>query len=142
MNKQGPIIVIEDDEDDRHILATVFEDLGYSNEVVYLKDGASALTYLKDATICPFIILSDINLPKLNGFELRKAVQDNEGLCAKCIPYLFFSTSVTRTTVKDAYDLCVQGVFLKPHGFAELVDMMRKIIEYWLVCYSPNSYES
>ena len=91
MNKNGPIIIIEDDADDRALLSSAFKDLGYANEIVFFSDGEKALHYLQDATIYPFIILSDINLPKQNGFELRKAVHTNEGLASKCIPYLFFS---------------------------------------------------
>jgi CheY-like chemotaxis protein len=140
MNKKGPIIVIEDDEDDRVLLEGVFKQLEFQNEVVYFPDGEKALEYLKDDKVYPFIILSDINLPKLNGFELRKMVHTNEGLSEKCIPYLFFSTHVNKKAVYDAYTLSVQGFFLKPHNYSDLVDTIRIIVEYWQRCYSPNSY--
>ena len=140
MNKKGPVIVIEDDADDRLLLEVVFKDLNYPNEIVFFVNGEDAITYLKDDSIYPFIIISDINLPKLNGFELRKMVHTNEGLSAKCIPYVFFSTAVDKKAVHDAYTLSVQGFFLKPNGFVELKQMIRKIIEYWQECYSPNQF--
>lgn len=140
MNKQGPIVIIEDDDDDRHLLSEAFKQLKYPNELVFFKDGDAALAYLQDDSIYPFIILSDINLPKLNGFELRKMVHTNGGLSEKCIPYLFFSTSVNKKAVQDAYTLSVQGFFLKPTTFDEIVETMDRIMKYWLVCYSPNSY--
>ncbi len=140
MNKNGPIIVIEDDEDDRHILAMIFKDLGYPNEAVFFSDGEAALDYLQDESIYPFIILSDVNLPKLNGFELRKRVHTNKGLANKCIPYIFFSTSVDKKAVHDAYTMSVQGFFLKPHNYAQLKSTIGKIIEYWQECYSPNQF--
>ena len=141
MNKSGPIIVIEDDEDDRLILDQIFSTLNYPNEVVFFKDGEAALKYLQDDAIYPFIILSDINLPKLNGFELRKTVYTNDGLRAKCIPYLFFSTSVDRRAVFDAYKMSVQGYFLKPSAYNKIMNTIRVIIEYWQECYSPSFYE-
>jgi CheY-like chemotaxis protein len=140
MNKRGPIVIIEDDEDDRHLLKEAFRKLGYSNELAFFKDGDTALAYLQDDRIYPFIILSDVNMPRLNGFELRKMVHTNNGLSEKCIPYLFFSTSVSKKAVQDAYTLSVQGFFLKPTNFNELVEIVDRIVKYWMVCYSPNSY--
>jgi CheY-like chemotaxis protein len=140
MNKKGPIIVIEDDEDDRELLASIFKELDYPNDVVFFEDGVSALEYLQDNKIYPFIILSDINLPKLNGFQLRKMIHTNEGLSAKCIPYLFFSTTVDQKAVYDAYTMSVQGFFLKPDSFKHLKHTISIIVEYWTECYSPNMY--
>ena len=140
MNKRGPIIVIEDDADDQHLLTTVFTELDYSNEIVFFEDGEKALAYLKQDGIFPFLILSDINMPKLNGFELKSMVQTNDDLSAKCIPYLFFTTSVNRAAVYDAYTMSVQGYFLKPVSYKELLQTMRVIVEYWQVCYSPSTY--
>jgi CheY-like chemotaxis protein len=140
MTKSGPIVVIEDDEDDRHILGEVFKTLNFANEIVFFEDGELALTYLQDANVYPFLILSDINLPRLNGFELKKMVQTNEGLSEKCIPYLFFSTSVDKRAVYDAYTMSVQGFFLKPPEYPKLVNTIRVIVEYWQECYSPSNF--
>jgi DNA-binding NtrC family response regulator len=142
MNKEGPILIIEDDEDDRTIMAMVFKELDYSNKIFFFQNGELALDFLRDDTIYPFLILSDINLPRLNGFELRKMIHTNEGLSAKCIPYLFFSTSVNRKAVCDAYTMSVQGFFQKPHNFDHLTNLIRKIVEYWQECYSPNHFEN
>jgi CheY-like chemotaxis protein len=141
MNKKGPIIVIEDDADDRDVLSAVFKELNYPNEIVFFEDGDTALEYLKDEKVYPFLILSDINLPRLNGFELRKMVHTNEGLSEKCIPYLFFSTSVDKKAVYDAYTMSVQGFFVKPNNYAKITHTMKVIIEYWQECYSPNNFE-
>jgi DNA-binding NarL/FixJ family response regulator len=105
-------------------------------------DGGSALNYLQDEEVYPFLILSDVNMPKINGFELRKMVRTNEGLSAKCIPYLFFSTAVSRQTVIDAYSMTVQGYFMKPSGYKELTNTIRKIVEYWQECYSPSQFKA
>ena len=140
MNKQGPIIVIEDDIDDQELLNSVFTELSYENEIVYFSDGQKALDYLEDATIYPFLILSDINMPKLDGFTLRNMIHTNNELSKKCIPYLFFSTGVNRKAVYDAYTMSVQGFFLKPSGYAEVVDTIKAIVTYWKKCYAPNHF--
>lgn len=142
MNKNGPIIIIEDDADDKDLLSMVFNELKYPNEILFFTDGEKALDFLKDDKVYPFIILSDINLPKLNGFELKKMVHTNDGLSAKCIPYLFFSTSVNKKAVYDAYTMSVQGFFVKPSSYDHLVVTIRKIVEYWQECYSPNHFET
>lgn len=71
MNRLVPIIIIEDDVDDREIFQDVFNALPYKHEVIFFEDGYSALAYLTETDIEPFIIFSDINMPKLNGIELR-----------------------------------------------------------------------
>ena len=140
MNKNGPIIVIEDDIDDQELLSEVFSELSYKNDILFFSDGEKALAYLQDDTIYPFLILSDINMPKLDGFTLRNMIHTNKGLSEKCIPYLFFSTSVNRAAVYDAYTMSVQGFFVKPTSYSELVDTIKAIVNYWQKCYSPNQF--
>jgi len=138
MNRRGPIIIIEDDADDREILESVFDILGYPNEIMFFEDGYDALAYLTETLVEPFIIFSDINLPKLSGIELREKIHQNEDLRLKSIPYLFFSTSAEQQHVIDAYSKSVQGFFIKPAHFSEIKDTIQTIVEYWLKCVSPN----
>jgi CheY-like chemotaxis protein len=138
MNKTGPIIVIEDDGDDQEYMMDIFKQLNFENEVIYFKDGEKALEYLIITPTEPFIILSDINMPKLNGLALREQVHNNENLRLKCIPYLFFTTSDNQQHVIDAYSKSVQGFFVKPSSFGKLKETIRKIVEYWQECESPN----
>ena len=111
MNKTGPIIIIEDDLDDQEILAEIFAELAYLNEIIFFGEGQQALDYLTGNTIKPFIIFSDINMPKLSGMELRQQIHENEDLRIKSIPYLFFSTSAEQAHVVDAYSKSIQGFF-------------------------------
>lgn len=141
MNKNGPIIVIEDDADDQQLLDEIFKRLNYSNEIVFFTDGHEALKYLTKSDIKPFLILSDINMPKINGFELRSKVFNNEQLQTKCIPYLFFTTGVNKKSVIDAYAMSVQGFFIKPVSIEAFQNTIRKIIEYWQECIAPSQYE-
>ena len=140
MNKSGPIIVIEDDLDDQEILEEIFQKLGYINAILFFTDGNTALEYLNRTDTQPFLILSDINMPKINGFELRNKVFTNEQLQVKCIPYLFFTTAATKKAVLDAYALSVQGFFVKPNSIGKLEATIKKIIEYWQECLAPSEF--
>ncbi len=88
MNNAGPIIVVEDDPDDLLILNKVFEELEVSNKVMYFEDGLVAYKFLVEFDAKPFLVLSDINMPKINGFELRDKIHNNEKLRLKCVPYV------------------------------------------------------
>ncbi len=138
MNKKGPIIIIEDDADDQLIMSEVFEQLALKNEIIFFSDGEQALEYLTDTSIEPFIIFSDINMPRLSGMELREKIHENEDLRLKSIPYLFFSTVAEQQSVVDAYSKSVQGFFIKPSSFEDIKETIRCIVEYWEKCVSPN----
>jgi CheY-like chemotaxis protein len=140
MNKQGPIIIIEDDLDDQDDLTEIFKKLNYGNEVIFFTDGDKVLEFLNKTDIHPFLILSDVNMPKINGFQLRNKVFTNELLKTKCIPYLFFTTAATKKSVLEAYSLSVQGFFLKTNSMAELEKTVKRIMEYWKECIAPNEY--
>lgn len=138
MNKTGPIIIIEDDVDDQEVLEDIFRELNYRNKLIFFGDGQEALDFLTDTEIEPFLVISDINMPKLSGLELREKVINNEDLRLKSIPYLFFSTSAEQKHVIEAYSRSIQGFFIKPRSYDKLKQMMMKIVEYWQECESPN----
>lgn len=138
MNKSGPFVIIEDDLDDQFILTKVFKELNFENKVLFFEDSLQALEYLTDSDIEPFLVLSDINMPKLNGLELREKIVNNEDLRLKSIPYLFFSTSAEQQDVIDAYSRSIQGFFIKANNYGKLKNTIEKIIAYWQECESPN----
>jgi CheY-like chemotaxis protein len=140
MYRNGPIIVIEDDQEDQELMALAFESLKYTNEVIFFPDGQEALDYLNNTSVNPFIILSDINLPRLDGFALRDKIRMDARLQTKCIPYLFFSTASSQEAVVNAYSLSVQGFFIKQNTFSELQKTLEVIVEYWRRCVSPNNF--
>jgi CheY-like chemotaxis protein len=141
MNKNGPIIVIEDDKDDQEILESIFKKLPFKNEIIFFLDAEKALEFLNNETVMPFLILSDINMPKLNGLELRKKIYTDAKLHIKCIPYLFFTTSASKNAVIEAYSMSAQGFFIKENSLKELENTLNIIISYWKRCFAPNQYE-
>lgn len=140
LNKNGPVIVIEDDADDQDFLTEIFQKLNYPNKIRFFSDGHEALDYINTTDELPFLILSDINMPKLNGFALREKLRTDANLNAKCIPYLFFSTALNQKTVIEAYSQSVQGFFVKQNSMIELEKTIQAIMEYWRRCAAPNDF--
>ncbi len=138
MNKHGAIIVVEDDKDDREVLQSVFDSLDVKNEIKFFADGAEALDYLNDFTVQPFLILSDVNLPKISGLELKKIVQKSPMERLRRIPFIFFTTSPDIKNVQEAYSTSVQGFFIKPGNYEHLKNIIKSIIHYWQECQSPE----
>ncbi|MCE6989849.1 response regulator [Dyadobacter sp. CY323] len=140
MNKSGEIVIIEDDEDDRYLLEDVFNSLECTNNRLYFEDGEAALEYLQHSSSVPFLILSDVNMPRLNGFELRHKLHTDAELQIKCIPYLFFSTAISQEAVIAAYSMSAQGFFVKQGVFEDLRTTIQVILEYWKRCAAPNNF--
>jgi DNA-binding NtrC family response regulator len=140
MNKSGPIIIIEDNIGDQRLLEEIFKNLDYSNELLFFTNGNEALEFLNTTDNVPFVIISDINMPNINGMELRGKIHENKALSMKCVPFLFFSTGSDKKSVEEAYSMSVQGFFRKPMDVDELENTMRKIVEYWKECVAPSDY--
>lgn len=140
MNINGPVIIIEDDLDDQQILTEIFQKQDYPNEILFFSEGEKALAFLDDTDVIPFLILSDINMPKLDGFALRKKIKEDAALQVKCIPYLFFTTAANHKAVVEAYSMSVQGFFIKDTSFNELEKTIILIMEYWRKCVAPNNF--
>ena len=140
MSNNGPVIIIEDDLDDQEILESAFRNLGYENELIFFGDGHKALDFLNKTEVLPFLIMSDINMPKLDGFALREKIKNDARLHFKCIPYLFFTTASNQRAVIDAYSASVQGFFVKGQTIKEVEQAIDAIMKYWNLCSSPNNF--
>ena len=140
MNKNGPIIIIEDDMDDQMLIQMVYDKLNYVNELVFLADGETAIEYLIQMKKIPFVIISDINMPKINGIELRARVQQNDNINIKCVPYILLSTTASKGYIDNAYVLGIQGYFKKPSNPDDLEEILKNIVSYWKLSYSPGMF--
>jgi CheY-like chemotaxis protein len=140
MSKASLIILLEDDEEDQELFREVLVEIGYSNPIKCFANGEEAFDFLKTTDEQPFLILSDVNLPRMNGIEFKRKVDNDSELRARAIPFVFFSTSIDKNAVDEAYhNLTVQGFFQKPHNFRELKSTIKLIIDYWKICRHPNS---
>lgn len=134
----GPILVIDDDEDDHDLLKTVGDELGIGDAFKFFFRGKELLDYLKSSEDAPFLILCDINMPHINGLDLREIISKDKALSKKSIPFLFLSTSATEGQIQRAFDLTVQGFFLKGNSMDETARKLMLIIDYWLESKRPG----
>lgn len=140
MSIKGPIIFVEDDPDDQELFAEALRELAASHTFKFFTDGKEALDYLHTTKEQPFVIFCDINMPRLNGIELRNEINNNEYLKRKSIPFVFFTTALNRKLVVEAFDLNVQGFFKKPEEFSEIKSIIKQVLDYWYVSKHPNSH--
>lgn len=139
MSRIGPIVIAEDDQDDRQLLEEAFQSLAIKNKLVFFDNGDDVLAFLRATQEQPFLILSDINLLKMSGIELKKRINEDEALRKKSIPFIFLTTSSEHRSVLEAYEMMVQGYFKKENSFQQIQNTVRMIVEYWLICRHPNS---
>lgn len=139
MSKTGPIIIVEDDIDDRAFLQSVFNKLNIINEIIWFEDTNQAYSFLLTTTRPIFVIFSDINLPGKNGLEFKRAIDNNLKLRKKSIPFVFYSTIANQKDVNEAYtEMTVQGFFKKGQDTAETEKIIKTIFDYWTLCRHPN----
>lgn len=139
MSNQGPILLIEDDEDDQLLISQAIRRVDIVNPIYLFHNGQDALAYLEGTPQQPFLILCDINMPRLNGLELRAKINQSAYLREKAIPFVFLTTTASREAIRQAYDESVQGFYQKATSLAELDKQIRLIVEYWQSCLHPNS---
>jgi CheY-like chemotaxis protein len=137
MSIKGPIVIVDDDDDDHYILKRVCEKLGVTTPIIFFADGKKLLDYLRTTAEKPFIILCDVNMPVMNGLELKRHIDHDEHIRKKGIPFIFFSTSAMSSIVREAFSMSVQGFFIKEQSLDELEKTLSLIFAYWNKCEHP-----
>jgi CheY-like chemotaxis protein len=137
MNK-APILIIEDDQDDQDILRDIMNELKVEHPLVFFADCDKAYSHLMSLEKKPFLILCDINLPRVDGIELKQRIDSTDILRRKAIPFIFLTTSDTQSIVDNAYRITnLQGYFQKSPTMARLKKKIACIIEYWSEALHP-----
>ncbi len=136
--KNGPIIIADDDTDDQELFLNAFKNLGLQNEIKIFDNGKKTYEFLLETPAQPFIIICDLNMPVMNGLELRKQICKNDYLKRKSIPFIFLSTTADPKFVAEAYMLDVQGFFVKERSYEGIQEQIKQIAEYWQKCKHPN----
>jgi DNA-binding NtrC family response regulator len=134
----SPIYIVDDDRDYDDLIREAFDDLGIRNEVRFFRTAEGVLRQLKSDKEIPFIIISDVNLPGTDGFELREKVLNETSIKDKSIPFIFWSTSASEAQIKKAYNLSVHGFFLKGRNFTDLKNIIREMVNYWSDSLAPQ----
>jgi two-component SAPR family response regulator len=129
MYKTGPLVIVDDDREDQDLMLLTLENLGIKNEIKVFSDGGTALKYLYETSDLPFLIISDMNMPKMSGLEFKKTIDSCSILKAKGIPFVFMSTCTT--FISDVGQLNIQGYFVKSSSMSQLKNTVNTILTYW-----------
>lgn len=136
----GPIIIVDDDPDDHFIASEAIHELGMPNEVISFFTCEEALEWLMlHMSEQPFIIICDVNMPKMDGMSLKRSIEGTPELKRKSIPFVYYSTAASRNIINEAYELQVQGFFTKGQTISEVGRIFKMIFTYWQECKHPNS---
>ena len=112
------VLVVDDDYGIRDVLREVLADAGY--QVVTAADGATALHYLQEAPAMPRLILLDLMMPVMTGWEFRLAQQQHPHLAS--IPVV--ALSARGGVEHETYTITVDGFMRKPIDLDELLDLV------------------
>ncbi|MCI2229249.1 response regulator [Polaribacter sp. MSW13] len=123
------ILLIDDDEIERMKFRKVCEKNQFNHLVIEANDGEKAISLLNNPENSFDLIILDLNMPKMNGFEfLKKLKRDNE---FQHIPVVIMSTSSSYSDLKACYSIGVAGYFSKPLYFNEYSNKIVSLLNYW-----------
>lgn len=134
----GKIVLVDDEKIEKDFLVVALQQKHWDIQIEYFQSVLDALEYLKRTPDDIFLIISDMNMPVLNGMDFKKRIDDDEQLRKKSIPFIFASTHATKDQITEAYDYRVQGYFKKSSSLSEQADMLDTIIQYWIISSHPN----
>lgn len=135
-----PILVMEDDPDDRYLLSTVVKELLIENPVLFFSTPAQLLTYLSTGEPDPLLIFCTANLNQDGALELKRNIDQNPRLKEKSIPFVFLSTAGRPDFIEKAYgQMSIQGLFVKPDSIEEFKRLSGLVFQYWRVCLKPGN---
>jgi len=133
------ILLVEDNADDELLTLRALKKNNIRNEVVVAHDGSEALDYLfgtgihagRDLTVMPQIILLDLKLPKVDGFEVLGRVRSSEA--TKFLPVVILTTSNEDQDRIRGYGLGANSFVRKPVEFDKFIEAVRQLGLYWLI---------
>ena len=122
------IIIAEDDNDDADVIVEIFNKNPDFTKISLVSNGEELLNYLKDTSNeNPDIILTDINMPILDGIEaLQEILTDND---LKTIPCFVYSTSINPSYKEKCDMLGVKAYLIKPYSLEAFEEIPKKIIQ-------------
>lgn len=137
-----PILLVEDDLRDQELTLLALERSQLANEVVLVRDGASALDYLRREGMYadrepgnPAIVLLDLKLPKVNGLEVLEAVRAHPAL--RSVPVVMLTSSQEESDLVRSYELGVNAYVVKPVDFKQFVSAISDVGVFWAVLNEP-----
>ena len=138
MSDQSIILLVEDNDDHVVLLRRAFQRMRMVNPLQVVNSGEKAIEYLKgiwrysnrEEYPLPSIVLLDLNLKGLNGFDVLRWIRAQKSLANLRVVVLTSSTLMR--DVVEAYQLGANSFLVKPTEFDDLVNVMRALAGYWL----------
>jgi CheY-like chemotaxis protein len=148
MSNKLVILVAEDDPNDLELLRHVVADNGVEVNFQSAHDGEQVINYLRgegefadrDRHPIPDIVVLDLKMPRVNGFEVLQWLRRQPGLAR--IPAVVLSGSGLETDIEEAYRLGANTYFTKPGQLADLRKIIGTLIDYWRRSQRPMITES
>ncbi len=142
MNKQL-ILLVEDDPDDEALTIRELQRQSVTNRIDVVRDGAEALEYLfatgayeqRDPSDLPVVMLLDLKLPKVDGFEVLRQVRADER--TRLMPIVVLTSSDEQQDRLESYDLGANSYVRKPVSFDEFKEAVHQLHLYWLLLNEP-----
>ena len=131
------ILVVEDREDDILVMKRAFAKAGLTNPVQVVRDGEEGIAYLSgEAKFAnraeyplPALVLLDLKLPKVDGFEVLDWIRRQEGI--RGLPVIVLTSSNEMRDVNRAYALGANSFFVKDFDFQHAVELSH-FLRHWL----------
>lgn len=135
--RPATILVAEDDPDDRMLLKDALEENALDVDLRFVEDGEELMEYLyrrgrySDPTCAPRpgLILLDLNMPRMDGRDVLKAIDGDSVL--RRIPVVVLTTSTSEEDIEHSYRLGANSYITKPVTFGALLEMTRALGRYW-----------
>jgi CheY-like chemotaxis protein len=132
-----PILVADDDAHDTMLVQLAVKRAELSLQLTSVKDGQEVIDYLlgrahfADRNSHPFpkLLLLDLKMPRLSGFDVLDFVRSQPGL--RQLPIVIFSSSDDPKDIQRAYDGGANSYLCKPHSNDDLSALLRALEEYW-----------
>jgi two-component system, response regulator len=133
------ILLVEDNESDEELTRRALKKNNISNEVMVMRDGAAALDYLfgrgayagRDPSVLPQVVLLDLNLPKLSGIEVLRAIRSDPR--TKLVPVVILTSSQEESDLASGYASGANSYIVKPVDFTQFAEAVRQLGLYWLL---------
>jgi CheY-like chemotaxis protein len=133
-----PILIAEDNANDVELTLAALRGHGIANQIVVVRDGAEALDYLyrrgayaSRSAEQPGVVLLDLKMPKVDGLEVLRTVKADPAL--RTIPVVVLTSSAEESDLVRSYDLGVNAYVVKPVVFAEFVNAVKVVGQFWAV---------
>ncbi len=124
------VLVVDDDEIDVMGVKRAFRGVKPNGPIIVANNGREALNKLRGGEVAkPYIILLDLNMPRMNGIEFLRELRQDPELCSS--PVVVLTTSKDDRDKIDAYNLNVAGYLVKPVTFDSFCEVMVALNKFW-----------